>query len=238
MSRTAVLALALVPTLAGAGDIARRDVIGFSAHGDHFAFEEYGIQDGSGFPYSNIYVIDVATDSWLPGTPLRVRLDDETAGLEKARAEARSKAQPILDRFAIVIPPFHAASNPVTETSADPYRVTINPRPVLPAIDDPLAFALETFPLASSKICQSFGQMNGFALSVERLSQTGKAALIHKDKAIPRPRGCPLDYRIADIFTFYPTGRAPVFAALIQIIAVGFEGPDGRFLAVTGTLPD
>jgi predicted secreted protein len=233
----AVLGIVLGFAQADAGDIAQRDVIGFSASGEQFAFEEYGIQDGSGFAYSNIYIIDVATDSWLPGTPVRIRLEDDTAGLETARAQAQSMAGSILDRFAVNAPPYHAASNPVTETSADPYHVTINPRPVLPAIDDPFSFTLVPYSLAGSETCAPFGPMKGFKLSVERLSETGNAVQVHKDTAIPQSRGCPLDYRIADIFTFFPDGGAPVFAALIQIIAVGFEGPDGRFMAVTGALP-
>ena len=234
----AILAIVVAPAPAGAGDIAQRDVIGFSTPGGHFAFEEYGIQDGSGFAYSNIYIIDVSTDSWQPGTPFRVRLEDETASLETARTQARSMAEPTLGQLAIGAPPVHAASNPVTETSADSHHVTINPRPVLPAIDDPISFTLVTYRLAGSETCESFGPMKGFRLSAERLSETGNAVLLHKDTAIPQSRGCPLDYRIADIFTFYPEGGAPVFAALIQIIAVGFEGPDGRFMAVTGTLPN
>ena len=233
----AVLGIVLGFAQADAGDIAQRDIIGFSASGGHFAFEEYGIQDGSGFPYSNIYIIDVATDSWLPGTPLRIRREDDTSGLETARAQARSLAEPILDRFAIGAQPYHGASNPVTETSANPYHVTINPRPVLPAIDDPVSFTLVPFSLTGSESCEPFGQMKGFKLLVERLSETGNAVQVHKDTAIPQSRGCPLDYRIADIFTFFPEGGVPVFAALIQIIAVGFEGPDGRFMAVTGALP-
>ncbi len=241
-SATAALAVILGVVLglaqADAGDIAQRDIIGFSASGVHFAFEEFGTQDGSGFAYSNIYIIDVSTDSWQPGTPFRVRLEDETASLETARTQAQSMAEPILDQLAIGAPPVHAASNPVTETSADPHHVTINPRPVLPAIDDPISFTLVTYRLAGSETCEPFGPMKGFRLSAERLSETGDAVLLHKDTAIPQSRGCPLDYRIADIFTFYPEGGAPVFAALIQIIAVGFEGPDGRFMAVTGTLPN
>jgi predicted secreted protein len=234
----AILGVVLGLAQAEAGDIAQRDIIGFSASGVHFAFEEFGTQDGSGFPYSTIYIIDVATDSWLPGTPFHVRFDDETASLNAARAQARAMAEPILDQFAINVPPYHTASNPVTETSTDPYRVTVNPRPVLPAIDDSLSFSLVTYPLTGSEICGSFGQMKGFKLSAERLSETGSTVHIHKDTAIPQSRGCPMDYRIADIFTFFPNGGSPVFAVLIQIIAVGFEGPDGRFMAVTGTLPD
>ena len=61
------MALAALPVPAAAGEFAQVDLLGFSRSGSHFAFEEYGVQDGSGFPYSNIYVIDVGDDSWVPG---------------------------------------------------------------------------------------------------------------------------------------------------------------------------
>lgn len=50
-----------------AGDFANRDIIGFSADGSRFAFEEYGQQDGSGFAYSNIYIRDRYRDRPLDG---------------------------------------------------------------------------------------------------------------------------------------------------------------------------
>ena len=61
--------LALVmPVLAG--DRAQLDLIGYSADGSYFAFEEFGVQDGSGFAYSSIYVVDLVDDSWVVGTQI------------------------------------------------------------------------------------------------------------------------------------------------------------------------
>ena len=57
-------ALMLLATPAFAGDRALVDIIGYSENANYFAFEEFGIQDGSGFAYSNIYVVDLETDSW------------------------------------------------------------------------------------------------------------------------------------------------------------------------------
>jgi predicted secreted protein len=50
-------ALLLAVPAAHAGDYAYRDILGFSSDGKSFAFEEYGVQDGSGFPYANIFVV-------------------------------------------------------------------------------------------------------------------------------------------------------------------------------------
>jgi len=71
-----------------AGDVARLEILGFSHNGAVFAFEEYGVQDGSGFPYANRYYIDTASDSFVKGTPIRVRLDDESATIDAARRGA------------------------------------------------------------------------------------------------------------------------------------------------------
>ncbi|MEJ8572682.1 DUF2259 domain-containing protein [Microbaculum marinum] len=66
-----------MPAVALAGDLARLEVLGFGSEGKYVAFEEYGVQDGSGFPYSTIYIVDTDTDSWLPDTPVRIVVEEE-----------------------------------------------------------------------------------------------------------------------------------------------------------------
>ena len=79
MAGTARLAAAsaglalLLAAPAVAGDRALADFIGFSEDGRYFAFEEYGVQDGSGFPYSTIYVIDLTDDTGCPARPTATR---------------------------------------------------------------------------------------------------------------------------------------------------------------------
>ena len=61
---TALLAASLAfAAPASAGDRAQFNPIGFSEDGRYFAFEEFGIQDGSGFPYSNTFIIDLPADN-------------------------------------------------------------------------------------------------------------------------------------------------------------------------------
>ena len=118
MSRTGSLALAFAvsfPVMALAGDNADLEILGFSPDGGTFAFEEYGVEDGSGFPYSNIYMIETDADEWVEGTPVRVRLEDDGASAEDARAEAKNTAQAFLDERQIESNYYLVASNPVTE---------------------------------------------------------------------------------------------------------------------------
>ena len=66
------VAFAACPVAASAGDYADRTILGFSPDGGVFAFEEFGVGDGSGFPYATVYLIDTERDEWVPGTPVRV----------------------------------------------------------------------------------------------------------------------------------------------------------------------
>jgi predicted secreted protein len=159
--------LALIAALpARAGDAAYLEILGFSADGGIFAFEQYGVQDGSGFPYAERFYIDVDADSWLPGTPIRVRIDDETATVEQAREQARSQGQSIIsDEELAAHRGDTAGMSPVTEYSADPHRMAVNPRPVFPPVDDPLEFRIEEVPVMMPERCEMLDEtIRGFRL--------------------------------------------------------------------------
>ena len=231
---TTVSALLLFASSSFAGDFAQRHIHGFSIDGGLFAFEEYGVQDGSGFPYSNIYVIDTATDQWTANSPYKALLQDETKTVFDAREEARILAGPVMksfeDRGNVV------ATNRSTEMGLDRKRMAANPRAVVPPIDDTIEFRLEAFELAASKTCSAFGPTSGFRLLQIGTSDGDATRLLHEDTTVPESRGCPLDYDFADLVTYYPDGSDPVVAILILMKSIGFEGPDGRFLAVTTKL--
>lgn len=224
-------------TVARAGDTAALNILGFTADGGIFAFEEYGVQDGSGFPYANRFYIDVATDSFLPGSPIRVRIDDETASVEDARQQARAQGQAIAaDTELAQNRGFTAGFNAVTELSADPHRMAVNPRPVMPPIDRPVEFRIEEIALEQPERCEFLGEMVGYRLTRIGVSPGEAAQVIHEDSSIPASRGCPLGYRIGAVQTFFPEAGTPVFAVLIAVRSFGFEGPDYRWIAVPGRL--
>lgn len=233
----ALAVAALSATLARAGDAAELNILGFTADGGIFAFEEYGIQDGSGFPYANRFYIDTATDSFVPGSPIRVRIDDEAAALDDAREEAREQGQAIADDSELARNRgFTAGFNPITELSADPHRIAVNPRPVVPPIDDAVVFRIEELHLTPPDRCQDFGGGVGYRLIKVAVTPGERAELLHEDSSIPASRGCPLGYRIGAVQTFFPASGQPVFAVLIAVRSFGFEGPDHRWIAVPGRL--
>ncbi|WP_265519561.1 DUF2259 domain-containing protein [Nitratireductor luteus] len=239
LTRIAALILLLIPLPARAGDMATVEILGFSADGDVFAFEEYGVQDGSGFPYANRYYIDTATDSFLAGTPVRVRLEEDGASLQATRQQARQQGEAIVPGDELNANKGHTAGwNAVTELTANPHLMAVLPQPAMSPLSaqDPLAFSLEEISLQGQEFCSDFGQTMGFKLLRLGTAEGQEAQMIHADSGIPSSRGCPLAYAIAGVQTFYPPSGTPVFAVMIAIEAVGFEGSDYHFIAVTGRL--
>lgn len=231
---SSILIIIATPSLSSAGDFAKREILGFSIDGQLFAFEEYGVQDGSGFPYSTIYIVNTATDAWTAGSPFRSRLEDETKSIFEAREEALILAGTVMKSFEsrgnIV------ATNRATELSIDTKRIVANPRLVVPAIDDQIEFRLEEILFSGQQICEAFGTTKGFRVLKIGTHDGDETIILHEDASIPESRNCPLRYDFADLITYYPNGESPKFAVLIRMQTVGFEGPDGRYLAITGAL--
>lgn len=231
-----LLAQVTTPILACAGDVAELEILGFTKDGGVFAFEEYGVQDGSGFPYANRYYIDTNDDSFLKGTPIRVRLDDETATIEAARLQARQKGEAIVSQAELSANRgITAGFNPVTELSADPHRMVVNPRPIFSPVDQPLEFRLDELGMNNTEGCESQGEINGFRLLRVEARDGGTTKLLHEDKSVPKSRGCPNGYSIGAVQTFSMDSLS-AYAVVIAVRQYGFEGPDYRWIAVTGRL--
>lgn len=229
----AACAMSALPAMAG--DAAELNILGFTEDGGVFAFEEFGVQDGSGFPYANRYYIDTKTDRFLPGSPIRVRLDDESASLEQAREQAKSQGDAIAPHSTLAANRgFTVGARPITQTSGDPHHMAVNPRPVFPAIDTSLEFRIEEIGLEGADYCKDFGQTKGYRLIRLGVQPGNEAALLHEDKSLPTSRNCALGYSIGAVQTFFPQGGEPVHVVVIAVRSVGFEGPNHRWVAVPG----
>lgn len=237
-ARLAAMFFALVAAAAPslAGDYAERVILGFSPDGRYFAFEQYGQQDGSGFPYADIFVIDTSTDSWVEGSPVRVLLQDEKAEIKWARRDAIAKAAGILKKTLITHPGRVLASNPAFELSADPHKVVANASRIL-SLSEAWTFQLQPLTFPATGHCVTFSPEGsaGFRLTVT--PPQGAPVEWHADKALPESRGCPLRYAISDVVIHEPAQGPRVAAVILSLFQVGFEGPDRRFLAVTRALP-
>jgi predicted secreted protein len=239
----AVAALALTAAVALAADSAEPNALGFSRDGRNFAFEQHGIQDGSGFAYSEIFIIDLATDSWLPGTPIRKRADAEETPLGDIRAAAMREAGPILTARGIEGPVQILALNPATEVVADRRRMVFD-RAYWSGADPGDAseirhvLTMTEIDLATPAGCPTDmgGPYRGFALEIVQ-TRSGAQRELHRDSGLPASRGCAMAYDIAAVFAPGQYVDAPYFVALIGVYTLGFEGLDRRFIAVPMELP-
>lgn len=224
--------LGLMASPAVAGDRALIDFIGFSPDAKYFAFEEFGIQDGSGFAYSNIYVVDLETDSWLEGTPIRLQAESEDKPLLQLRSEANSQALRIIADKEIFVPVDIAALIGDGSVGSDGKELAFGiPGYERGTVDETRHLKLETFDAKTAQDCSLWfdNPPQGFALS---LTDEGGSQTLHRDETLPRSRGCAFDYRIYAVLLpglDAPRDRGVV---IVSVYPGGFEGPDRRFLAV------
>lgn len=236
-----IIALIFISVFIGtakAGDIAERNILGFSPDGAYFAFEEYGVQDGSGYPFANFYIIETKKNSWVKGSPVRILLKDENKTVAMARKEAMIIGNLFVDKFKIQPVGKLLAHNPVTEIGRDPLTLTVAPGPVPFLKNYAVTFRVEALPI-KTKRCEAYGDESqiGFLLKAKR--KGGEETEIHKDSRIPTSRGCPKAYAISDIIRYSPpeTPNKSIYIILLQVFSYGFEGDDGRFLAISTELP-
>lgn len=215
-----------------AGDRALIDYVGFSPEFRYFAFEEFGIQDGSGFAYSNLYVVDLASDSWVVGTPVRRQAESEETSLEEIRAAVAEKAVGHIEGFNIQVPVEIAALIGDGVPDTDARSLDFGAPGYQPgAVSGDYTLELETFETTATSPCAEwFGvEPLGYELL---LSDSGTTRLIHRDGSLPRSRGCPTDYRIHSVVMPFQGTTLSNAVAIISVYPGGFEGPDRRFLAV------
>ncbi|MDX0302514.1 DUF2259 domain-containing protein [Sinorhizobium meliloti] len=225
---------------AAAGDYAAFQPIGFSSEGDVFAFEEYGIQDGSGFPYSTIYVLDTNTDAFLPGAPVRAVAEEDGADLHRARGEAHRRSAPLIDAYRLHdTPGVLAAYNPVTELDAEPRTLTYSSFPADASFRKTYALKLEEKVFEPEGICEGFlKEVKGFRLTMTEKAGKPASDILEDEKRIPLSRRCPTGYRIGGVVTHVKADGSEVHAVMILVESLGFEGTtDGRWIAVPVRIP-
>lgn len=225
-----VLSVLILPALpTQSAELAERSILGYSDNGRYFAFEQFGIQDGSGFSYSEIFIIDLVQDRWVPGGPVRVRREEDGASLRRAREDAMELAGPRLVQYGIGAAFRMLASTTPMESGSQEEVMEFNPRAILTPIDPLQTLRLENLPMSNSRDCFDMVETAGFALSLQ--AQGGPKRTIYRDAHLPMSRACPARYGISDIVV--PFDGAPGRAvALISVYQLGFEGLDRRFLAV------
>jgi predicted secreted protein len=234
---SALLLLALTH-VAEAADGAKFRALGFSSDARYFAFEQYGVQDGSGFAYADVFVLDIQADNWAQGTPVSVLLEDETFSVSAVRTKAKTQAEPILKSLAVTHDAELLAANPFTEVLSDRSKVTFhdhynNSMGIYGNADNQGSWDLITskvnVPLPAG--CEADIGVVGYKLEI-RNNKSAVTTLLHEDKSLPKSRFCAVGYDIEAVVQ--PVGGSPSgqLVAVIGFYRRGFEGADRRFIAV------
>lgn len=241
-----LLAMGAAP--AAASDGAAFDIIGYSQDGRYFAFEQFGIQDGSGFPYWHIFAIDLEKDTFVQGSPIRVRVDSEEAELSEARALAAAKADAVLTPLKLTVPGQILAANFSTELQTGDGSITFArfyPVGGSVALDDSYLpvhrLTIEPQKAAGSDLGATCGEPDGpyYALKLTLTDLKLKQShTVFDEKKVPESRGCPIFYKITAIAGGMGTPDTDRLVAIISVFTRGFEGVDERFIAIPFTLSD
>ncbi len=222
-----------------AGDFSEFRPVGFSVDGKVFVFEEFGIQDGSGFAYANRFYIDTTRDVYLPGSPVRVLVETDGAGVAEAREQAYTKAKSLEQAHQPAANPgIFSAFAPATETGeAGALAMTYRSFAIEPFSGGAYSVELVEKTLPVSPDCEGITPNGeGFTLTMTARNGASESLILHDDAAVPASRKCPISYRLGGALTHRNPDGTTTHAILVLMRAYGFEGPNGRWLAVTARL--
>jgi len=226
-----ILLLLLGVARAMAAEVAERRIYGFSQDGAWFAFAEYGVNDGSGAPYATIYILDVLRDRWAKGTPVKVHFMERPGPPMVALQEAEKRAARLFARYGIAGWGRVLASRAAAEAGGDPRRLAFFPHPLQRNAEDREAFTLREIDFPDSERCRQWGiDEKGFVLHFSRDGMD--FGEIYRDARVPTSRLCPAYYELADVVRYAPPTGKPRYVVLVRYYRMGFEGLDGRYLAV------
>lgn len=252
---TAILIALALASPARAGDGAAINVLGFSPDGRYFAFEQYGEQDGSGALYASITAIEVPTYRLVKGLPVTVVLDPDDPRLGKEprdRQLSEIRAKAVADAATLIAPLGITQPGQVVAASSDSRpRMLLDPeqvKAVRKAVVTSLALPADKFGPDARLVLREFDialprckdlvageHPSGFGLTLER---KGRATIhLSRDHTIPASRGCPDHYGIAEVHALPLPDGSRALAVVVQYFYQAFEGPDRRFLVVTGRIP-
>jgi predicted secreted protein len=240
-----------------AGEAAQLHVIGFSEAGNYLAFQQYGITDGEGLAFANTYFVDVEANKYAAnpvetrGEPDKTKEKDETTKedetteedettqesmpIDSVRKDNLKQAESQLKTLKII-----KDNRGEQVISHLLYDVGVEPLTVQFAVGTPLrggSYKTYTLKLEERKgeaECFEVGEAKMLTLTLINDKGEGekKTKSLQEDKSIPKSRGCPLRYRIQDVYLYHEE----FIVVFLNVFKPGFEGESMRYLVITGTV--
>jgi predicted secreted protein len=240
-----LIAAAVFASPSDAGDAAARRIIGFSPDGKFFAFEQFTNIYDDDASFSEIFIIDTATDRYVSGTPVKVLLRDVEGVEEKSRADTAKATKPIVDQLKIGEAGTYVAGKP--SMALDEVGIyQMDPEPLAKSLAFKLSdgraakLVLADKPMGTA-MCEGYGGRStparakaaGLRLTLEVAGQP--PSVMQDDKTLPKGRRCAAAYGIAEAHLFNAPDGTVTLAALVEFADNHdyHAGPNRRFLAVT-----
>ncbi len=237
--RLFVLAALLAASLSMAADLAEFALVGFSRDGSHVAWEEYGVQDGSGFPWASLAVVEAESGETFLADTLILNLyssgypeqwEDELDLVGLLRDSLRTLLAPSMDSLGIEEGRRGVALLTRLPTDASHYRTTEFVRQWWgPGYARGPRYMLETR-------CDTLGRemmYNAPLVSLRLVLRASGEELVMADDGAD---GAPMAYwyRIRGVHMYGDSTLAAVLSKGLP----GFEGPDTRWRVVARVLPE
>jgi predicted secreted protein len=225
MKQLIFVLLLLSEFCAQAGDSFHFHNLGFSPNGLYFSYANTVMQDGSGFPFAKVYIVDV-----LANTPVSYQsalLKDDK--LSEQEALDKAKSQTDFKKYSIT--PGRDLGSEESLNKMNEHHVTFSN-----ANGDYDITVLE-FDAGNR---DASGYCGGMApeskLITVTLSKTTKgqeqSIIMQRDVRQPPSRMCSYNYIIEKVLT-----QDRGLVVIISFQTPGFEGPDTKHMSVSGELP-
>ncbi len=245
MKKLTTVLLALSSLLASstfAGDIASVRMIGFSVDGTYAAFEQYGVRDGSGASFSEIYFLNTVKNTYA-AKPISAVIESETTvELPAARKKAMKKAAATLAKLHISseIQAVELVSRSLYDVGARDAKIQFSTNPFFPGDENSLGSVDLVETEVDAKCMEENAPNCGAKLKITLNVKDGEgkgSAVLQDDVTLPAARVYARNYTVDKVLMMQPdqsSGLAAKYVVLVRYETAGFEGPDTRYVAVTG----
>jgi predicted secreted protein len=235
----AFLLLCALSATALAGDYANLNFIGFSESGEYLAFEEWGEGDPGGW-YSNIYYVNVVKNSYAIA-PTKILDEEGNTSLNAVRKRAALIAAKNLRKLKIVrgnngqmVLAHLLTDRSYDNGGAEVIRFNGYFNPNSPNYDEYYELSINHI-LTNDPKCRETGfETNRLELILKDNTSHGgprPPQILQKDKTLPESRNCPNAYAVELVYMY-----GAKIAVFLNVFSRGFEGPNMRYMVVTGEL--
>jgi predicted secreted protein len=211
--------LFFISILARAGDVATFVSLGWSPDDAYYAFAQYGEQDGSGFPYAEIFVVSVAENSFVPGGVIKNLWKEVDAKTDSIHVllQSRIDADSLFKAYDI--------------------RASRQAQMVVPPVEgerERVSWSDGTMSIFMQQTAKGNPAMLESEAAFQLVLKHGE-----KDSTIlgnpDRFRQYVMRY---DIDRVLLADNQQSLVAVIKMTKIGFEGPDVRYMVETARLPE